>query len=419
MNVYFSGLGGVGIGPLVEIARDAGHTVLGSDLEDGLVTQELRERGITVNIGQDGTFLGTSHRDTPIDWFVHTAALPDDHPELLLAQKLGLRIGKRDEFLAYVIQEKDLKLIAISGTHGKTTTTGMMVWTMLQLGIPISYSVGTTLPFGPSGKYDPASTFFVYECDEYDRNFLNFHPHISLLTSVDYDHPDTYPTEQEYIAAFQQYIAQSNHTIMWQEDADYLQTKTPDSWILQAALDVALPGAHNRRNATLVAKAIEYLHLAEEAQATSLLAQFPGTDRRFEKLADNLYTDYGHHPKEIAATLQLARELSDHVVLVYQPHQNRRQQRIVDMYRDQFEQADTIYWLPTYLSREDPDEHVLTPEDLIKNITNKTAVHTAELDDDLWNTITEARQSGSLVLCMGAGTIDAWVRQRLASTTQQ
>ena len=419
MNVYFSGLGGVGIGPLVEIARDAGHTVLGSDLEDGLVTQELRERGITVNIGQDGTFLGTSHRDTPIDWFVHTAALPDDHPELLLAQKLGLRIGKRDEFLAYVIQEKDLKLIAISGTHGKTTTTGMMVWTMLQLGIPISYSVGTTLPFGPSGKYDPASTFFVYESDKYYRNFLNFHPHISLLTSVDYDHPDTYPTEQEYIAAFQQYIAQSNHTIMWQEDADYLQTKTPDSWILQAALDVALPGAHNRRNATLVAKAIEYLHLAEEAQATSLLAQFPGTDRRFEKLADNLYTDYGHHPKEIAATLQLARELSDHVVLVYQPHQNRRQQRIVDMYRDQFEQADTIYWLPTYLSREDPDEHVLTPEDLIKNITNKTAVHTAELDDDLWNTITEARQSGSLVLCMGAGTIDAWVRQRLASTTQQ
>lgn len=419
MNVYFSGLGGVGIGPLVEIARDAGHTVLGSDLEDGLVTQELRERGITVTIGQDGTFLEASHRDTPIDWFVHTAALPDDHPELVLAQKLGLRIGKRDEFLAYIIQEKDLKLIAISGTHGKTTTTGMMVWAMLQLGIPISYSVGTTLPFGPSGKYDPASTFFVYECDEYDRNFLNFHPHISLLTSVDYDHPDTYPTEQEYIAAFQQYIAQSNHTIMWQEDADYLQTKTPDSWILQAALDVALPGAHNRRNATLVAKAIEYLHLAEEAQATSLLAQFPGTDRRFEKLADNLYTDYGHHPKEIAATLQLARELSDHVVLVYQPHQNRRQQRIVDMYRDQFEQADTIYWLPTYLSREDPDEHVLTPEDLIKNITNKTAVHTAELDDDLWNTITEARQSGSLVLCMGAGTIDAWVRQRLASTTQQ
>ncbi|HJM04557.1 MAG TPA: Mur ligase domain-containing protein [Candidatus Saccharimonadaceae bacterium] len=419
MNVYFSGLGGVGIGPLVEIARDAGHTVLGSDLEDGLVTQELRERGITVTIGQDGTFLEASHRDTPIDWFVHTAALPDDHPELVLAQKLGLRIGKRDEFLAYIIQEKDLKLIAISGTHGKTTTTGMMVWAMLQLGIPISYSVGTTLPFGPSGKYDPASTFFVYECDEYDRNFLNFHPHISLLTSVDYDHPDTYPTEQEYIAAFQQYITQSNHTIMWQEDAEYLQAKTPDSWVLQAALDIALPGAHNRRNATLVAKTIEYLHLAEETQTTSILAQFPGTDRRFEKLANNLYTDYGHHPKEIAATLQLARELSDHVVLVYQPHQNRRQQRIVDMYRDQFEQADTIYWLPTYLSREDPDEHVLTPEDLIKNITNKTAVQIAELDENLWNTITEARKSGNLVLCMGAGTIDAWVRQHLASATQQ
>ncbi len=89
------------------------------------------------------------------------------------------------------------------------------------------------------------------------------------------------------------------------------------------------------------------------------------------------------------------------------------------MYRDQFEQADTIYWLPTYLSREDPDEHVLIPEDLIQNITNKTAVQIAELDENLWNTITEARKSGNLVLCMGAGTIDAWVRQHLASATQQ
>jgi len=419
MNVYFSGLGGVGIGPLVEIARDVGHTVLGSDLEDGLVTHELRERGITVSIGQDGTFLRASHNNTPIDWFVHTAALPDNHPELVLARELGLRIGKRDEFLAYIIQEKDLKLIAISGTHGKTTTTGMMVWTMLQLGIPISYSVGTTLPFGPSGKYDPDSTFFVYECDEYDRNFLNFFPHVSLLTAVDYDHPDTYPTEQEYIDAFQQYITQSDHTIMWQEDADYLQSNPPNAWILQDPLDVSLPGAHNRRNATLVAKALEYLTLAEEGRAAATLAQFPGTDRRFEKLDDNLYTDYGHHPKEIAATLQLARELSDHIVLVYQPHQNRRQHRIIDTYRDQFEQADTIYWLPTYLSREDPDELILTPEDLTEKITNKAAVHIAELDENLWQKIATARQSGSLVLCMGAGTIDAWVRQRLASSTHK
>lgn len=417
MNIYFSGLGGVGIGPLVEIARDAGHTVMGSDLADGLITRELRAQGISITIGQDGSFLQACHEAGPIDWFVYTAALPDDHPELVLARSLGLRVGKRDEFLAYVIQEKDLKLIAISGTHGKTTTTGMTVWTLQQLGIPISYSVGTTLSFGPSGKFDPASEFFIYECDEFDRNFLHFQPHLSLLTSIDYDHPDTYPTEQEYTDAFTAFIQQSNHTILWDSDAEYIGGAPDHTWVLNETHQFPLAGEHNRRNATLVAKGVEYLGLASFDQAVEALGTFPGTDRRFERLAENLYSDYGHHPKEIAATLQLARELSDTVVLVYQPHQNRRQQRIKDMYKDQFELASTVYWLPTYLSREDPDEPILGPEILTANLTNKESVHVADLNDALWEHIQNARRNGALVLCMGAGSIDGWVRQHLNTDT--
>jgi UDP-N-acetylmuramate--alanine ligase len=413
MNIYFSGLGGVGIGPLVEIAKDAGHTVMGSDLGESLATDELRAEGVMLNIGQDGTFLRACHEATPLDWFVHTAALPDDHPELVLARQLGIRISKRDEFLAYIIQEKDLKLIAISGTHGKTTTTGMMVWLLQQLGVPTSYSVGTTLPFGPSGKFDPKSEYFVYECDEYDRNFLNFKPYLSIITSIDYDHPDTYPQESEYTAAFRQFIDQSEHTILWDTDADYIQADASRAWVLKDSLSIPLAGEHNRRNATLVTKAAEYLGISKEDTVISELGKFPGTDRRFEKLDDHLYTDYGHHPKEIAATLQLARELSEHVVLVYQPHQNRRQHRIINMYTDQFELADTVYWLPTYLSREDPDEHVLQPADLIKNVTNKDAVHIAEMNDDLWDAVQSARKEGKLVLCMGAGSIDGWVREKL------
>jgi UDP-N-acetylmuramate--alanine ligase len=413
MNIYFSGLGGVGIGPLVEIANDAGHTVMGSDLGESLATDELRAEGITLNIGQDGTFLRACHEATPLDWFVHTAALPDDHPELVLARQLGIRISKRDEFLAYIIQEKDLKLIAISGTHGKTTATGMTVWLLLQLGIPVSYSVGTTLPFGPSGKFDPKSEYFVYECDEYDRNFLNFKPYLSIITSIDYDHPDTYPQESEYTAAFRQFIDQSEHTILWETDANYIQADAPRAWVLKDSLSIPLAGEHNRRNATLITKAAEYLGIGKEDTVISELGKFPGTDRRFEKLDDHLYTDYGHHPKEIAATLQLARELSEHVVLVYQPHQNRRQHRIIDMYTDQFELADAVYWLPTYLSREDPDEHILQPTDLIKNVTNKDVIHVADMNDDLWDAIQSARGEGKLVLCMGAGSIDGWVREQL------
>lgn len=413
MNIYFSGLGGVGIGPLTEIARDAGYTVMGSDVAESLSTRELREQGVAINIGQDGSFLHDNHANTPFDWFVYTASLPENHPELVLARQLGIRVAKRDEFLNFIINEKSLKMIAITGTHGKTTTTSMTIWAMKQLGIAISYSVGTTLPFGPSGKFDPDSQYFIYECDEYDRNFLQFQPALSLIASVDYDHPDTYPQESDYIEAFVQFVKQSSHTILWREDADYLKLSEPETWVLDDVLPITLTGEHNRRNATLVTKAVEYLKLGDEGQAIQALNAFPGSDRRFEKLADNLYTDYGHHPKEIAATLQLAREVSDNIVLVYQPHQNLRQYSIRDEYTDQFEQAEEIYWVPTYLSREDPNQPILSPEDLIQKITNKDHVHVADLNEQLWQTIQKARTEGKLVLCMGAGTIDDWVRAQL------
>ncbi|MGH7218529.1 MAG: Mur ligase domain-containing protein [Candidatus Microsaccharimonas sp.] len=418
MNIYFSGVGGVGIGPLAEIAHDAGHAVVGSDVAEGLVTQELRKNGIEVTIGQDGSFLRACQTKAPLDWFVYTSALPDDHPELLAAKELGIRTGKRDEFLAEFIKTHNLKLIAISGTHGKTTTTGMTVWALKQLGIPVSYSVGSTLSFGPSGAYEPGSEFFVYECDEYDKNLLHFEPHLSLLTSISYDHPDTYPTEDEYRATFRQYITQSGHTIAWKHDLDYIQQTVNDAiWALHPneVLELSLHGEHNRRNATLVYKALEYLGLGDTLTITNALIRFPGTDRRFERLGENLISDYGHHPDEIAATLQLANEITDDIVLVYQPHQNWRQHFIRDQYVNQFELAKKVYWLPTYLTRENTDQPVLTPQELTANITNKDAIEYAELGDALWAEIQKHRDEGHLVLCMGAGTIDAWVREKLAN----
>lgn len=416
MNIYFSGLGGVGIGPLAEIAYDAGHTVIGSDLEDGLVTRELRAKGITLSIGQDGSFLQQQHATTPFEWFIHTSALPDTHPELILAKQLGIKTAKRDEFLAFFIKEHGLKLMAVAGTHGKTTTTGMMVWACKQLGIPVSYSIGTTVPFGPSGAYSPDSKYFIYECDEYDRNFLRFSPALSLLTSIDYDHPDTYPTEESYRAAFRQYISQAEHTIAWQSDLEYIQQpSTATIWALDSTevQPLALAGAHTRRNATLVQKALEYLDFGDEATRRKALESFPGTDRRFEVLDENLVTDYGHHPEEIAATLQMAKETAPKVVLVYQPHQNIRQHEIKDGYTNEtFKDADEIYWVPTYLTREKPGQPVLSPAELTKNITN-TPVHHMELNATLWEAIEEHRMNGSLVLLMGAGTIDAWARMHV------
>lgn len=421
MNIYFSGIGGVGIGPLAEIAHDAGHNVSGSDLSASLITEELEKRGITVHIGQDGKSLQSEHDSRPIDWFVYTSALKSDHPELVLAKELGVKVAKRDELLAKIIDDKGLKLIAVAGTHGKTTTTGMFVWAMKQLGIPVSYSVGSTLSFGPSGKLDNDSQYFVYECDEFDRNFLHFTPWLSVITALDYDHPDTYPTIDEYRDAFVKFIEQSNRSLMWEKDVRYL--KHPDIPASYDAFDelmdlshIKLSGDHTRHNAFLVERALKYIiddskdGSAKENQILSAINTFPGTSRRFEKLADNLYSDYGHHPVEISATLQMARELSDDVILVYQPHQNVRQHEVKDQYLDEvFENAEEIFWLPTFLSREKPELEILSPEELTKNL-KKDNLHFAEPSDELLEKVKAHLANGKLVLCMGAGSIDAWIR---------
>lgn len=417
MNIYFSGIGGVGIGPLAEIAHEAGYEVTGSDIEDGLMTRQLREKGITVNIGQDGTFLSKCHHQKAIDWFVYTAALPVDHPELMLAKKLGIKTSQRDELINEIINQKKLKLIAVAGTHGKTTTVGMLVWTFERLGIAVSYLVGTTIKFGPSGHFDPKSEYFIYECDEYNKNFLHYKPYLSLITSLDYDHPDTFPTVGDYKSAFREFCKNSDFVIGWSDQLPEIYDGLPNARILKPDTinnNLRLIGECNRRNSALAQIAIKELGITDSTDAA--LNDFPGTDRRFEKLAENLYSDYAHHPVEIAATLQMAREISDHIVLVYQPHQNTRQHRIKNEYTNQFELADEIYWLPTYLSREDPSLPIINPSELIKNITNKNNIHITDFSDELWDTIQSKRSSGNLVICMGAGKIDTWVRQKLSES---
>jgi UDP-N-acetylmuramate--alanine ligase len=289
----------------------------------------------------------------------------------------------------------------------------MLIWLAKYFGIPLSYSVGTTLQWGPSGRYVPNSEYFVYECDEFDRNFLHFEPFVSLITTIDYDHPDTYPTKEEYLDAFRQFASQSESVVTWREYESILGTSNTITYLDAPSELVRLHGEHNRRNASLILSALSTFGLPARYAADGI-NKFPGTDRRFVRLAPGLYSDYGHTPTEIAATLQLAHELSDHVVLVYQPHQNVRQHEIIGQYNnDIFHDANEIYWLPTYLTRENPDLPTLTPQQLAKNI-DKEKVHFAELDDSLWQEITAARNSGKLVLCMGAGTIDGWIREQLA-----
>lgn len=401
MHIYFSGIGGVGLGPLAEIAMDAGYQVSGSDAADSPMFQELKARGANIHLGQDAAIMLTLHSTQPIDWLVYTSALPSEHSELQFARANNIKISKRDELLAQIIKEKNLKLIAISGTHGKTTTTAMVVWLFKQLDLLISYSIGAEISFGPSGAFDPKSEYFVYECDEFDRNFLHFHPYLSLITSIGYDHSDTYPTQADYTAAFDQFVSQSQTTITWRD---------------VSSEDITLAGAHNRSNGALAIAATQQITNEPSEKLMPLLNNFPGTSQRFEKLADNLYSDYAHHPDEIAATLQLASELSDHVVVVYQPHQNIRQHQV--SYSDCFDGCEKIYWLPTYLSREDSNLAILSPQELAKNIDPNKIIY-CDMSDDLVHSIKTEITAGKLVIIMGAGSIDDWARKTLISSSPE
>lgn len=412
MNIFFAGIGGVGIGPIAEIALDAGHTIYGTDIAPSLMTESLERRGVAISYEQNGDYLAQVARDVQLDWFVYTAALRDDNPEIVMARELGLRVGKRDDFLNYFIDEHKLSLIACAGTHGKTTTTGMMVWALRQLGQTPSYAIGTTLSWGSSGHYNPQSPYFIYECDEFDRNFLKFHPQVSLISSIDYDHPETYATEVDYLDAFRQFGKQSEHVITWQDQHGELFSEKSDFFVEPHELKIH--GAHNRRNATLVLHQLIRMGFNRQ-RAVEAVESFPGTARRFERLAPHLYSDYAHHPEEIRATTQMALEETDKLAIVYQPHQNVRQHLIRDQYTDCFEGAKHVYWLPTYLTREDPSLEILSAEELTANLTNHDQIELRELDDTLWAQINELLDQDYTVVCMGAGSIDAWLRQRLYS----
>lgn len=402
MNVYISGISGTGMGPLALMAKQAGFTVWGSDLAKGAIYDELVAAGIEVEIGsQDGTFLDSKIKKG-VDWFVYTSALPSDHAELRLARESEIKYTKRDDFTAFLVEKLGLKMVAVAGTHGKTTTTAMIVWAALKLGLPVSYIVGTTLGFAVSGSYKPGDQYFIYEADEYDRNFLKYHPWLAVIPAVSYDHPDIYPTKEDYLAAFEKFKSQSEKVI---ENVDNNNEFT-------------LAGAVRRYDAGLALAAI--MEMAPEisrAEAIKVLNDFPGVGRRFEKIKEGLYTDYAHHPEEIKATMDVVKDEKrlhgyKGIVVVYQPHQNTRQYEVQNDYKDAFVGADKIYWLPTYLARENPDFKILTPSELIEKLSNKEKAESAELDDVLENKLQKYIDDGCLVILMAAGPADRWLREK-------
>lgn len=423
MHIYFSGIGGTAIGPLALIAHQAGYKVSGSDKQDSQYIKYLKKKGVSdIHIGQTFEAIEATHAKSPIDWIVVSSAVTienPNHPELNFARENNIRITKRDELLNKILEDSNKKLFAVAGTHGKTTTTAMAVWLFKELGVAVSYSVGAKIPFGDMGHFSDNSEFFVYECDEFDRNFLAFHPYISLISGIDYDHHEIFPTQTSYNEAFQQFLGQSDHNVIWLSDLSKLDIETDDKFMVLDDADPTLNslnilGGVNRKDAFLVIVAIHKITKEPLDKLIRLMESFPGLSRRFEKISDNLYSDYAHTIPKIEGCLQLASEVSKDVVVIYEPLTDRRQHHIKGDYKDLFKGVKKLYWVPSYLAREDPRQKVLSPEDLIKEISNPEIAEPARLNQKLKENIQKHTKAGDLVVCLsggGGGSLDEWLRQ--------
>jgi UDP-N-acetylmuramate--alanine ligase len=264
----------------------------------------------------------------------------------------------------------------------------------------------------------------VYEADEFDRNFLAFEPHLSLITGVSWDHHEIFPTREDYQQAFQEFVGQSTQTVIWEEDFEYLSFQETEPLIVLDTQDPAinqltLAGRYTRLDAWLVIQAVHELTDEPLAKLVKIANHFPGLQRRMEPIVPGLYSDYAHTPEKIRGAMSVATEMAadtgQKVIIVYEPLTNRRQHYMLDDYKDCFTGASKVYWIPSYLAREDPKQRVIPPSELINHLSDPSIAVAAERDNHLEKIIREHLAQGDMVVAVAGGggnSLDEWIRER-------
>lgn len=434
MHIYFSGIGGAGLSPLALLAKQAGFEVSGSDKQDSQSLQFLKEHGVTdVHVGQTEETISEIHASKPIDWLVYSAAVvkenPSGHPEIEFAKNHQIRTTKENEFVKYVVDSNQLKLIAVAGTHGKSTTASMIVWLFKELGLPVSYVVGAKLSFAEPACFDTKGQYFIFECDEFDRKFLVFHPYMSIVTGIAWDHHEIFKSPQEYNEAFTQFARQSEHNVVWQDNTSTLRLVTDDKVIVLSKSDEAiraikLAGEVNRQNAWQAVTTVAQATGEPVEKLLTIIDRFPGLSRRMEEIRANLFSDYAHTPEKIAGAMNTALEIAKardcKLTVIYEPLTNRRALHIKDQLKGVFAGVNKLYWVPSYLAREDPDQAVLSPSELISHLepSVQAVAKPAELNAGLKAEITSVLGDNNMVVAIsggGGGSLDEWIRKEFSS----
>ncbi|HET6998833.1 MAG TPA: Mur ligase domain-containing protein [Solirubrobacterales bacterium] len=360
-RLHFIGIGGAGMSGLALVCARLGATVSGSDRSDSSYMERLRRAGLEPAIGHDAVNLPEGAE------VVVSTAIGADNPELALARERGGEPIHRGALLAELCAEK--RLIAIAGTHGKTTTTAMAVWALRALGADPAFFIGGEVPgLGEEGAAANAGwgegEWVVAEADESDASFLELRPEIAVVTNVEMDHHTRWGSLAELHGAFRQFLSTATGVALPADgsldDLTTVRCRIGFDAELPGLPDLHLqvPGRHNRVNARAALAAIELAGLDVGAAATALV-DFPGVRRRLElkgKRGDvRIYDDYAHHPTEVRAALSALRELRpDRLIAVFQPHLYSRTKILGEEFGAALTLADEVAVLDVYPAREQP-----------------------------------------------------------------
>ncbi len=391
-KVFFIGIGGIGISALAKMCKARGLEVSGLNDEEGKTLDSLKEEGIEVILLRD-------YKELPhADLYVYSDAWIYRGPEVIeSARNTGKPVLSFFEALGEFA--KQYKVIAISGTHGKTTTTAMTAKVLIDAGLDPTVIVGSFVKEFDSNFRKGNSDYLVVEADEFNRHMLNFKPYIGAITNIEADHLDCYKDLDEIKEAFAQFFSQSQIKIDENQYKKYI-SEIPT---------LKVPGEHNRKNAALVLAIAEVLGIDIE-QAKKSLSEFTGTWRRLEKVAEKdgvvIYDDYAHHPTEVKASLQALRELysTNRLIVVFQPHLYSRTKALFEDFINCFDLADFVYLLPIYFAREAPDpsiSSIILANEIKKHKENVLGFET--FAETLENVRSLGVKEGNIFITMGAG----------------
>jgi UDP-N-acetylmuramate--alanine ligase len=438
-HVHLIGIGGAGLSAIALVLLERGYTVSGSDRQISPLAQRVRQAGAQV-------FLGHSPENVHgADIVVRSSAIPDDNPEVQAAQQAGIPVLKRADYLGRLMS--DQATLAVAGTHGKTTTTAMIAWVLTALEQDPSYIIGGVSANLGTNAHAGKGEIFVVEADEYDRMFLGLNPDLALVTNIEHDHPDCYPTPEEFYQAFSEFarrITPDGTLLVCGDDpgasrlgreaagwgvrvlryglqsqeyeyrASALEPNRVGGYSFHASragrsvhVHLQVPGRHNASNALAALATADQMGL-EWGQAAQALGQFSGTGRRFEILGQvggiTLIDDYAHHPTEIRSTLAAARSRypRSRIWAVWQPHTYSRTRALLDQFRTAFGDADRVLVTEIYAARETAPRNGFSGKQAA-GIINRPQVEFTPALDQAAEFLLDHLESGDVVLVLSAG----------------